>query len=134
MIAAMLRSVFTAELTLCSLRTAPALRFIAPIVRRRRCESTALSNSLHRGCCYGRWVAQATRLCGGFVLRDFASLGLFLKIAVERNPAVVRVLIGDGFGVEPIDHSVLDGIGEEVIARRAVVSDEVTLHVLIERD
>src|SRR5580765_557412 len=59
---------------------------------------------------------------------------LLLKIAVERAPAGVLVLIGDGFGVEPIDHSVFDGIGEEVIAGGVVMADEVALHVLVEGD
>src|SRR6266511_600695 len=69
-----------------------------------------------------------------FALAATDFVGLLLEIAVERDPAVVLVLVGDGFGVEPIDHGVLEGVGEEVIAGGVVMADEVTLHVLVEGD
>src|SRR5262249_55061496 len=59
---------------------------------------------------------------------------LLLKITIERDPAVVLVLIGDRFGIKPIDNRILDRIGEEMIPGRAVMADEIALHVLVEGD
>src|SRR5207248_5813343 len=44
----------------------------------------------------------------------------------------VGLPVGDGFGVQPIHHLILDGISEEVIAARVVVADKVLFHIGLE--
>ena len=58
-----------------------------------------------------------------------ASIG---KIALKINHSLIIVAICYGFGVQPINDSIFERVGEEVISHRAVMPDVVSLHVILD--
>ena len=61
---------------------------------------------------------------------QFSGSSWLLQIAFEIDSLRIEFLIGDRFGVKPLDDDVLDGIGKEMVPMRIVVADEVLLHIV----